>query len=175
MDRLIGIIICIIVVFFFIDGLRRGLVRQLFEIVGLVAAFICAYYVGHSIAGRYDGTVKFSHSFLSVAASVVVFLVIVVAFHFIGLLLGKIVSVTILGPVDKIGGGLFGALKGVLFVSLLCVLCFSLPFPGAFKEKLKADPVAARIHPILPRLYESVVRPSPGASDLKKLVHAEMK
>jgi uncharacterized membrane protein required for colicin V production len=96
-----------------------------------------------------------------IASSIVVFVVIALVFHFIGLLLGKIASVTILAPVDKVGGGFLGALKGILFVSLLCLLCFYLPFPDGFKEKLKVDPIAARIYPVLPRLYDSVVKPSP--------------
>jgi uncharacterized membrane protein required for colicin V production len=174
-DHLIGIIIAIIILVFFVDGVRRGLVRQLLEIIGLVAAFICAYDVGHSIAGRYDGVLRLSHRILLIGASVLVFVAVVLLFHLVGLLIGKIVSVTLLGPVDKLGGGIFGALKGVLFVSLLCVLCFSLPLPGGFKEKLRADPVAARIHPILPRLYRAVVRHSPDEPDLGKSVHAALK
>ena len=175
MDRLIGVAIIIIVIFFLIDGVRRGLVRQIFEIIGLVAAFVCAYYVGHLFAVRYEGALTISRKFQLVGTSIVVFVVIAIVFHLIGRLLGKIVSVTILGPVDKLGGGMLGALKGVLFASLLCVVCFSLPLPEGFKERLKVDPIAARVHPILPRVYESIVRHSPAASDLKKLARVEMK
>ena len=162
MDRIIGIVIVVIIIIFFADGVRRGLVRQIFEIIGLVAAFVAAYYTFQYFAAEYRGSTLLAHRGIMIGSSIVVFIVVALVFHFIGLLLSKIASVTVLGPVDKVGGGILGAIKGVLFVSLLCVICFHLPFPDSFKEKVKVDPVAARIHPILPRLYDSVVKQPPA-------------
>jgi len=173
MGNIITIVIILLLVLFLIDGARRGLVRQILEIIGLVAAFVCAYYVHDYLVSEHVRTIRASRELFSVGAAVFVFVAIVILFHFIGLLLGKIMSVSVLGPVDKVGGAILGACKGVLFVSLLCLICFTLPFPDHFKERLKADPLATRIHPILPRLYESIFRQSPAESDLKKMVRAE--
>ncbi len=167
MDRIISLIIIVIILIFLIDGLRRGLVRQIFEIIGLVAAFVGAYYTFQYFAAQYRGSALLAHRGIMIASTIVVFIVIAIVFHLIGLLMGKIASVTVLGPVDKVGGAFVGAIKGVLFVSLLCVLIFALPFPNGFKQKLKADPVAARIHPILPGLYDSVVRHPPAKAPVR--------
>jgi hypothetical protein len=173
MDTVITIVICLIVLFFFIDGIRRGLVRQLFEIAGLIAAFIGAYYLGHAFAHRFEGSTRISYAVVRFFFSAVVFIVIALVFHLLGLLFQKIMSVTILGPVDRIGGALFGAAKGVLFVSLICVLLFSVPAAGGLTAKIKANRVAAGMHPVLPRVYNFFMKRSSVPLDSNDFVRAQ--
>jgi len=170
MDAVITIVICLIILFFFIDGIRRGLVRQIFEIAGLIAAFIGAYYLGHAFAHRFMGSTRISHAVVRFFFSALVFVVIALAFHLLGLLFQKIVSVTVLGPVDRIGGALFGAVKGVLFVSLVCVLLFSIPAAGGLTAKIRENRVAAAIHPVLPRVYNFFMKRSSAPIDSSDFV-----
>jgi hypothetical protein len=160
MDTVITIVIGLIILFFFVDGIRRGLVRQLFEIAGLIAAFIGAYYLGHAFADRFQGSTRISYAVVRFFFSAVVFIAVALVFHLLGVLFQKIVSVTILGPVDRIGGALFGAVKGVLFVSLVCVLLFSVPAAGGLTAKIKANRVATAVHPVLPRVYNFFMKRS---------------
>lgn len=173
MDTGITIATILVVVFFLIDGIRRGLVRQIFEVIGLVAAFIGAFYVGHYLAERFEGSTRISYRAVLFFCSVAVFIVVAVAFHLIGRLFQKIVSVTVLAPVDRIGGAVFGALKGVLFVSLICVIIFSVPSLGGFKETLRANRVATKIHPVLPRMYNYFMRHSSSRLDFDMIVRAD--
>ncbi|MCX5754021.1 MAG: CvpA family protein [Candidatus Krumholzibacteria bacterium] len=173
MDTVISIVICLVVLFFFIDGIRRGLVRQIFEIAGLIAAFIGAYYLGHAIAHRFAGSTRISASVVRFFFSAIVFIAIAIAFHLAGLLFQKIVSVTILGPVDRIGGALFGAAKGVLFVSLVCVLLFSVPAAGGLTAKIKANRVAGAMHPVLPRVYNFFMKRSSVPLESSDIVRAQ--
>ncbi len=173
MDTVITIVIGLIVIFFFIDGIRRGLVRQLLEIVGLVAAFIGAYYLGHAFAQRFEGSTKISYPIVRFFFSAVVFIAVALVFHLFGMLLQKIVSVTVLGPVDRIGGALFGAVKGVLFVSLVCVLLFSIPAPSGFTAKIKANRVAAAMHPVLPLVYNFFMKRSSLPIETSDFVRAQ--
>lgn len=160
MDTVITVVIILIIVFFLIDGIRRGLVRQVFEIAGLIVAFMGAYYLGHFFAQRFEGSTRISYSVILFFFSAIVFIAVVIVFHLLGLMMQKIMSVTILGPVDRVGGAMFGALKGVLFVSLVCVLVFSVPAAGGFKRKLQTNRVAAAIHPVLPRMYNFFIKRS---------------
>jgi membrane protein required for colicin V production len=164
-DNIINIAIVLVILFFLIDGIRRGLVRQLFEVIGLVVAFFGAYAVGQVLVGDIGGAGRVSHRALVILSAVVVFIVIVVVFHLIGLLLQKIVSVTVLGPVDRVGGALFGALKGVLFVSLVCVVLFSFLPAGRIADSLRANPLAAKMYPVLPRLYHFFMRHPSAPAD----------
>jgi uncharacterized membrane protein required for colicin V production len=173
MDTVITIVIGLIIIFFFIDGIRRGLVRQLLEIVGLVAAFIGAYYLGHALAHRFEGSTRISYPLIRFFFSAVLFIAIALVFHLIGVLLQKVVSVTILGPVDRIGGALFGVVKGVLFVSLVCVLLFSIPAPSGLTARIKANRVAAAMHPVLPRVYNVFMNRSSLPIETSDFVRAQ--
>ena len=168
-NTIISIAIMLAILFFLIDGIRRGLVRQFFEVIGLFAAFVGAYVIGHYLAGNFVGPAKLSHRAILIVSSVVVFIVIVVVFHLIGLLFQKIVNVTVLGPVDRVGGAIFGALKGVLFVSLICVIVFSFMPAGGFSDALKANPVAATIYPVLPRMYNLFMKHSSAQLDFDRM------
>jgi membrane protein required for colicin V production len=173
MDLAITIVILLIVVFFLVDGVRRGLVRQLFEIVGLIAAFIAAYFIGHALAHHFEGSTRISYPVVLFFFSAVVFVAVVLVFHLMGLALQKIVDVTILSPVDRIGGGAFGVLKGVLFVSLLCVLLSGIPSAEGFRHRLASNRVASVVHPVLPRVYHFIMkRWFPGHADPGTLVRA---
>lgn len=157
MDIAITVVIALIVVFFLADGVRRGLLRSIFEIVGLVAAFFGAVYFGHYLAARLAGAVSISREALLYFFSFVVFIVVVIVFHMIGVLLQKIASATLLGPIDRLGGAVLGAAKGVLVVSLLLVILTWLPMPHSFKERIREHPVAARFQPVLPSMYRTFI------------------
>lgn len=162
MDIVVTIVIALIVLFFLVDGVRRGLLRSVFEIVGLVAAFFCAVYFGHDIAARLAGAVDISREALLYFFSFVVFVAVVVVFHLIGVLLQKIASATLLGPIDRLGGAALGAIRGVLVVSLLLVILTWLPMPRSFKERVREHPVAARMYPVLPSMYRTFIDRSGG-------------
>jgi hypothetical protein len=149
MDTVITIAICLIILFFFIDGIRRGLVRQIFEIAGLIAAFIGAYYLGHAFAQRFIGSTRISYAVVRFFFSAVVFIVIALVFHLLAL---------------------FGAVKGVLFVSLVCVLLFSIPAPGGLTARIRENRVAAAIYPVLPRVYNFFMKRSSAPIDSSDFV-----
>jgi membrane protein required for colicin V production len=161
MSIAISVIILLIILFFFIDGIRRGLLRAIFEIIGIIAAFFCAYYFGHYIAAELAGSVRISYAALLYFFAFIVFLAVIVVFHLLGLLLQKIVSATVLGPVDRLGGAALGAVKGVLVVSLLLVILAWLPLPRGFKDEVRENRLAAAIHPVLPSMYRFFIRRTP--------------
>ncbi len=157
----ISVGIGVVILFFLFDGGRRGLFRAIFEIAGLIAAFVCAYYYGHAIAEALAGSLKVSHSALLYFFSFAVFVAVLVIFSLVGHALQKIVNATALGPLDRIGGAAFGALKGVLIASLLLVILEWLPLPRVFKDAVRENPIAARIEPVLPNTYRLIIRNAP--------------
>ena len=175
MNRIIDVIIIVVLLFFFFWGLRRGLIRQIIEIVGIIAAFIGAFYLAHHLAGYFEEKLGFTYQIALVVSAIALFIGILVLFHFLGLLLQKITSITLLGPVDRIGGGLFGAFKGVLLISLLLVIILGLPFPSSFKEDLRRDPLARAIHPVLPKLFNLVLSRTPAGLNFDGVVRNDDK
>ncbi|MFO7914847.1 MAG: CvpA family protein [Candidatus Krumholzibacteriales bacterium] len=151
----IDIIILIIVVYFLIGGVRRGLVRQVLEVVGIIAAFVCAFYLAHNLAAYLGPRLDISHNILTVISAVIIFAGVITGFHFLGLAIRKFLSITLLGSFDRVMGGIFGGIKGLLLCSLLLIVLMALPIPQNFRNKLRNDPVVTYVRPLLPVLFNS--------------------
>ncbi len=162
MRTVVDAAILVILFFFLIIGIRRGLIRQVLHVVGIIVAFIGAFYLAHYLAHYIHGRFDVDHRVSLVISAVALFVGIIILFHIIGLALQKVARITLLGPLDRIGGGVFGLLKGALLVSLLLVIILSIPLPSTVRNELARDPLVAAMYPVLPVLFNLVVSHSPA-------------
>lgn len=151
----IDIIIVIIVLYFLVGGVRRGLVRQVLEVVGIIAAFMCAFYLAHHLAVYLRPRLDISYNILTVISAVIIFTGVIIGFHFLGLAIRKFLSITLLGSFDRVMGGIFGGIKGLLLCSLLLIVLTALPLPKDLRKKLRDDPVVTYVRPLLPVLFNT--------------------
>jgi len=168
MNSAINIIIIVILAVYFISGMRRGLIRQIMDIVGIIVAFICAFYFAKYLADYLEVKFSFNYHLSLVISAVAVFIGIILIFRLIGTIFRKLADITLLSGVDTIGGGIFGAFKGVLLVSLILVVALSLPLPDDFESDLKENKLASAIYPVLPWLFDQVLKVVPGGIDFEK-------
>ena len=171
----VDIVILLILVFFFISGARRGLIRQVLDIVGIILAFIGAFYLAHYLAQYLEQSIELSYNLSLVVAAVVIFIGILIIFHALGLIFKKVAEITLFGSVDRVGGGLFGAFKGVLLVSLLLVIAFNIPLPDKVHKELRSRPLVTGIYPILPSLFDFAFTHSPSELDFDSILRPHRK
>lgn len=115
---IIDSIIIIIFMAFLARGIWVGLVRQL--------AFIVALLLGFWVAGQYyEAASPILSNFISSPqiSFIVTYSLLLVTVYFLVMLLGlglkKVMQVTFLGWFDRLMGGLFGAGKGVIVISMV--------------------------------------------------------
>ncbi len=168
MNSAINIIIIAILAIYFISGMRRGFIRQIMDIVGIIVAFVCAFYFAKYLAEYLEMRFSLYYHLSLVISAVAIFIGIILIFRLIGTVFRKSADITLLSGVDTIGGGIFGAIKGVLLVSLILVIAFSLPLPDDFKSELKENRLASAIYPVLPWLFDRVLSFTPGGIDFEK-------
>jgi len=166
----VDIVIMLILVFFFVSGMRRGLIRQALDILGIVIAFIGAFYLARYLAAYFTESIELNYTISLVISAVVIFIGILLLFHALGLLFQKVAEITLLGSVDKLGGGLFGAFKGVLLVSLLLVVALNIPLPEKAQNELRTRPLSSAIHPVLPSVFDFVFSHSPSSLDFESIL-----
>ncbi len=163
--------IIVILGYCIIRGIFRGLIKEVSSIAGLAAGFYVAY--------SYHGAVSFLFSkwitepaYINIACFLFLFCSVFFIIALIGILIRFVIKLVLLGVVDRIFGGVFGALKAILIVSCIYILLVTfLPAGGA--TIIRASKLAPRIQLIASGIISVVpkeVRDSyqKKISDLKK-------
>lgn len=116
----LDIVIVVILAYCLIRGIFRGLVKELSAIVGVLAGFYAAYTyypLAASLASRWisDPAIR------SVLSFFVLFAAVFVLVSLLGVLIQRLLRMVFLGWVDRICGGGFGAVKGLLISAVVVV------------------------------------------------------
>lgn len=128
-----------------------GLIREVVSLIGLVA--------GIALSGAFYDNLSANLEFViadpttrSLAAFAAIFLGTAIAGYVIGTVLHTAASMLFLGPLDKVGGAIFGLVKGVLLIEVLLMAISVFPaqltIAKAVKESTLA-PVFLRFAPVV--------------------------
>ncbi|HCY01338.1 MAG TPA: colicin V production protein [Bacteroidales bacterium] len=119
-------ILDIILLAFFIyagfKGFRKGFIRQAAGLVGLIIGIWGAIRFSEFTAGLLTEHFSITTKYLPLIAFAITFAALVIAIHFIGVLLEGIGNLVFLGLVNKLLGTLFGILKTALIFSVILLL-----------------------------------------------------
>ncbi len=125
----LDLVIVLLIAFFVVTAFSAGLIRELVTLVSVV--------VGVIMAGLfYDDLARDVLSFIDdeAAARAVAFLLLLGAVYLAGqliaIMLKQVAAVLLLGWADRIGGALFGILKGLIVVEALLILLVTYPQLG---------------------------------------------
>ena len=146
----------IVVTWFLVEGVRHGVVRRIVEFVGLVLVFVFA----SRLAGDLEPVLHEKWGMAARAAFFVSWGVVLVG----GILLvrlaatlsQKLVRLTITAWLDRIGGGVLGALFGGVIVSCLLIVVLALPVGEELKHEIREDEVSSRLLHLAPSFYDAV-------------------
>lgn len=108
----VDIVLIIVLTILALHGLLIGIIRSVFDIVGIL--------IGYVLAVSFSGFIGIPRAL----AFLLIFVLIVVAVHILGRIISKAIKATPLGAIDRILGGLLGLAKGLVicFVFLLVLL-----------------------------------------------------
>lgn len=140
----VDILILIIIALFLLKGVLRGLVKELCSLIGLAVGALLAFRFHGPLAEGMVAAFKLPASVCVIAAFLVIFLLTLLLFGLLGMLLSKYVKLLYVGGLNRVAGGIFGLVQGML---LLAVVMFGLsvsPLPEwgllALKESQLAPP-----------------------------------
>ena len=102
-------------------GAWRGLVREVLALVAWVAAFLIANLLAPDAAKLVPRAMA-NEELRLLASFVVVFIAALVGLSVLAILASKLVRIIGLGPSDRVVGGLFGLVRGLLVVMILVLL-----------------------------------------------------
>ena len=117
----IDIVLGLLLLYGLFKGVKNGLVVELASILALIAGLYGAihfsYIVGNYLAIHWD----WNERTMSLLSFIITFFIIVIVVVMAGKLLTKIAEFALLGLLNKIAGGLFGALKVAIILGALLI------------------------------------------------------
>jgi membrane protein required for colicin V production len=145
---------------FILMGMYRGFVEEVIRLIAVVAAFFAGLALYRPVAG-YIKFLHLSESLLSVIAFLAVFLACVVAILLLGMLIKKVIHLTVLGWVDRLCGGVLGFVKVFFLAWIIVITISSLPFNG-IKNWFKPAKSYSFFVALSPRLRAEGLMPKTG-------------
>jgi uncharacterized membrane protein required for colicin V production len=137
-DLVVGIVVLVFIAL----GLWQGLVKTLASVVAIFAALFAASSTLGFLAG---GAPQFNDP--NNLGALVLFILISTLCYilldlFLLLLFRKIITITVLGALDRVGGFIAGWLRGMLICGVVLQLALYFPFPESYRRRVTNSPLA---------------------------------
>ena len=133
----LDIIIAIILFIFGWKGLRKGLIIEVVTLLAFGVGIYGAMHFSDFTAAHLQDFMEINPNYLNTIAFVLTFIILVVVVNLIGMLVAKAVKSLNLGFFDRLGGFLFGIIKGVLLCSVVLMVLNNFQLLGVVKPEVK--------------------------------------
>lgn len=140
--NIFDILILVILVAFVIKGLIRGLMKELCTLIGLIVGALLALNYHKPLATSMVSAFSLPDQLCAILAFLVIFLLTALLFVFVGMILSRYVKLMYVGGLNRVAGGLFGLIQGVLILSLLVFALTLRPLPLGLDAHLEVSNLA---------------------------------
>ncbi|MCK8480243.1 CvpA family protein [Psychroserpens algicola] len=162
---LIDIILAALLLFGLIRGFMKGFFVEIASLVALIAGVYGAIHFSNFAAEFLDSKVDWDEKYINIVAFAITFVVIVLIIALAGKALTKLADFAALGILNKLLGGLFGALKIGLILSVLLIVFDTMnnSIPFADEEDLETSILYKPVKSLAPMIFPSIL--NKGKSD----------
>ncbi|EEG76443.1 CvpA family protein [Dethiobacter alkaliphilus] len=171
----LDVLLILLFIFSISMGWRRGLIRQLFDVAAVIAAYAVALFFGREFVLWLNNFIPLAEWFpawfsetsplgfavgeilLRLLGFFILFFAVRLVFRVVGGLLHSIFCLPVLGTINGAGGMLMGMLKGLLLILIIVAAgqLISTPF---WQQTMQQSLVASVLLDILPVVYDQMVR-----------------
>jgi len=156
------IIIAVVLIFGFIRGLMKGLFVEVASLAALIAGIYGAIHFSYFVGDFLSSKVNWNEQYITLASFAITFAIIVLVISLLGKLLTKLADFAYLGWINKALGGVFGALKLALILSVVLMVFDkfnnTIPFvdEGQKEQSILYEPVRKLAPMLFPKLIRDV-------------------
>ena len=118
---ILDIVLGLLLAYGFYRGLRNGLFIEVASLVALIAGLYGAIHLSYITGDYLQQRVDWDEHYVSITAFIITFFAIVLLVHLLGKLITKIIELTVLGLLNKIAGGIFGAVKVAVILGAILI------------------------------------------------------
>ncbi|MCF6180595.1 CvpA family protein [Lutibacter sp.] len=154
------IVITALLVFGFIRGLLKGLFVEVASLAALILGVYGAIHFSYFASALLKNYVSWDEKYITIVAFAITFAIIVIVIALLGKLFTKIANFAALGFLNKLLGGVFGALKIGLILSIILLVFSKLnnTIPFMSEEQQEATILYKPIKNLAPTLFPSLIK-----------------
>jgi len=152
--------IAVLLIFGFVRGVMKGLFVEVASLIALIGGVYGAIHFSYFIVDFLKEYVSWSQEYISLAAFAGTFMVIIITISVLGKMLTKLANFASLGVINKILGGIFGALKIGLILSVVFIFFGKMnnTIPFVKKETLERSILYAPVKNIAQTIFPSIIK-----------------
>ena len=155
--------------FFLYRGAKKGLIREIFALIALVGALMCAVvFVDVGVAMIKDLADDIPASAALFISFVLIFIIVFLVVRIIGAILSQIIRLALLGWLDRLGGLVFGFTKGLLIASLILLGFTLISWPKNIDTHIKHSEFGPSVQLAAPRFFNHMKFILPTAKSMYK-------
>jgi uncharacterized membrane protein required for colicin V production len=143
-------------------GFRKGFLRKLLGIAGIIAGFVLAVRFYSSVASLMSSVINGNPVFVDVLSFLLIIGILYGASVWLARFMANMNSGTTL--IDKILGTVFGSLQGLILASVLLFNLALADMPS--KETREASMFYPQVYIIAPAIFDKVLTVFPGLQDI---------
>ena len=151
----IDVVIIIILIFGLVRGFSDGLVKEVASLAALILGIWGAIKFSTYTAAKLHDWFDMTGQFVGITAFVITFLIIVVAIHFVGIIVDRIISAVSLGTLNRLLGMVFGLIKTALILSVILLILNAIDAKHNFlpRDKIERSKFYNPIADIVPAIF----------------------
>ena len=158
--NIFDIVIASLLLFGFVRGVLKGLFVEVASLVALIAGVYGAIHFSYFASDFLKEYVSWNPEYISLASFAITFVIIILVIALLGKALTKIADFASLGILNKILGGVFGALKIGLILSVVFIFFGKMndTIPFVEKETLQESILYAPVKKVAPTIFPSIIK-----------------
>lgn len=117
--NILDIIIGVVLLLFALAGLRKGLIIEAFYLASIIIGIYGAMFFSDAMSDWLSEVINVAPEYLALVAFIITFIIFLIIIRFLGRMISGLIEAIHLGFIDKIGGFVFGLIKGALLLSIL--------------------------------------------------------
>ncbi len=158
--NIFDIIIAALLLFGFVRGLMKGLFVEVSSLIALIAGVYGAIHFSYFVGNYLNETVSWDEKYVTLSSFAITFIIIIVIIALAGKLLTKLADFASLGIINKILGGVFGALKIGLILSVVFIFFGKMndTIPFVKKETLDESILFKPVKKLAPMIFPSIIK-----------------
>lgn len=164
---LIDIILGALLLFGLIRGFMKGLFVEVASLVALIAGVYGAIHFSDFAAEFLASKLDWDEKYINIVAFAITFVIIVLVISLAGKALTKLANFAALGILNKLLGGVFGALKIGLILSVLLIVFDNMnnSIPFADEKDLEDSVLYEPVKGLAPMIFPSILNKGKADSD----------